>query len=277
MKKIIASLLSLLTLTAGAVGAEFSEEETFSETVSLPIVMYHHLSPKQKLWGKYVLPVDQFERDLIYLRDNGYTAVTTSDLLAFCSGEGMLSDKPVMITFDDGYESTYVYALPLLEKYGMTAIVFPIGSAAQQYTETANHVLDYSYMNWAEIAKLDVSSAMEVQCHTYDMHKLSPRKGCGPKKGEPSDAYRAAFEADIGQFQTLFETYTGHTCTALALPFGFYSKETIQLAANAGFQLIFTCTEKINRLTGDPDELLRLGRYNRPYGSSSEQFFSKWK
>ena len=47
MKKIIASLLSLLTLTAGAVGAEFSEEETFSETVSLPIVMYHHLSPKQ--------------------------------------------------------------------------------------------------------------------------------------------------------------------------------------------------------------------------------------
>lgn len=277
MKKILVSLLLLFVLTVGAVGTDFSEEDTFSEAVSLPIVMYHHLSPKQKLWGPYVLPVDQFEQDLIYLRDNGYTTVTTADLLAFGSGEGTLPDKPVLITFDDGFESTFVYALPLLEKYGMTAVVFPIGSTTQQYTETANHVLDYSYMSWAQVAKLDVGSVIEVQCHTYDMHKLSPRKGCGPKKGESSDAYRAAFEADIEQFQMKLIEYTGHTSTALALPFGVYAKETIRLAANAGFQLVFTCSEKINRLTGDPDELLELGRYNRPYGESSEQFFSKWK
>ncbi len=266
-------VLSTVVLQAFASGPE---EKTTTQTIELPIVMYHHVSPKEHLLGEYVLSVQQLEQDLIYLKENGYSTITTSQLLAWCDGRGTLPEKPVMITFDDGYESTFVYALPLLEQYGMHGVVAVIGSVAQQYSDIPDHNLDYSHMNWDTIAEMDAGSVMEVQCHTYNMHKLSSRKGCGPKSGESYEAYQTALVNDINQFQTQFSAHTGHTCDVLALPFGFYSKDTISIAKDLGFRMIFTCTERVNHLTGDPNELLELCRFNRPNGPDSASFFSKW-
>ena len=51
----------------------------------------------------------------------------------------------------------------------------------------------------------------------------------------------------------------------------------IQLLEEAGFEVLFTCTEKVNRLTGDPAELLSLGRFNRPHGLSSWEMMEKFR
>ena len=247
-----------------------------AEPVELPIVMYHHISPKEKLLGDYVISPEQFERDLQYLKAQGYTPVTTRQLIAWCGGAGELPEKPVMITFDDGYESTAVYAQPLLLKYGMTAVVAVIGAVAQQYTDQPDHMLDYSHMSWDQIREMDAAGAFEVQCHTYDMHKLKPRQGCSSMEGEGYDAYFAALSADIGRFQTAFEAQLGRRADVLVLPFGFYRADTIRAAGELGFRAVFTCTERVNHLTGAPEELMELCRYNRPSGPDSATFFSKW-
>ena len=270
LKKIIALtlFLPLALLPLGATAR--------SGTAELPVVMYHQLSEKPRLLGDYVLSVDQFESDLRYLSENGYTAVTASQLIAWRDGEGKLPEKPVMITFDDGFESTVAYAEPLLEKYGMTAVVAVIGSVTQQFTDTPDHMLDYSYMSWDAVSEAERGGVLEVQCHTWDMHRLSPRKGCSRMYGEPSEHYRAALSEDIARFQSAFCSAAGHVTEAIALPFGAYDGETLTLCSELGFRVVLTCAGRVNRLDCEPGELIILGRFNRPSGPSSGEFFGRW-
>ena len=274
-KKIFTAVLAAVMLTLSA--PQYCTAENKTETLALPIVMYHHMSPKSRLWGKYVLSVEQFENDLTWLRDNGYTAITTDELRAWCRGEAEMPEKPVMITFDDGYESTYVYAKPLLEQYGMPSVVSIIGSVARQYSDTPDHMLDYSHMSWEAAADTDAGGLMEVQCHTWNMHKLEARRGCGPTSGESDEHYYNALSEDLNKFCREYEQHIGHPCSVLALPFGMYTDRTLDYAGRLGFRAVLTCTEKVNLLTGDESELMELCRYNRPSGISSEAFFAKWE
>ena len=247
-----------------------------TQDVELPIVMYHHMSPKQKLWGDYVISPAQFECDLQYLKANGYTSITAQQLIDWCDGIGELPEKPVMITFDDGYESTAVYAQPLLQKYQMKAVVAIIGAVAQQYTDMPDHMLDYSHMSWEQVKAMEETGTFEIQCHTYDMHKIKPRQGCSRMKGEDFNAYTVALEEDVEHFQTLMAQHLGHQANVLVLPFGFYCADTISVAKKLGFRAAFTCTERVNHLTGAASELMELCRFNRPSGPESAAFFAKW-
>lgn len=244
------------------------------EAVELPIVMYHHLSRQQNRCNAYVLPVSQFEKDIQYLSEQGYQSVTVSDLLAWQEGES-LPEKPVMITFDDGFESTLAYAAPILEKYGMRGVVSIIGSVVQTYTDAPDHNLAYSYLNWEEVEKIAQSGPFEVQCHTWDLHGLSGRTGCNQRKGEDEASYKAMLRRDLMKFQETYAVHTGQKTTALALPYGAGNENTRSVAKELGFRAVFTCEERVNRLTGKEDELLRLGRFNRPTGESSAAFFGK--
>lgn len=190
----------------------------------------------------------------------------------------MLPERPVMITFDDGYESTAVYACPLLEKYGMHGIVSVIGTVATQYTENPDHNLGYSYMSWEEIAAVDSGDVLEVQCHTNNMPQTAPRVGCGKQPGEDCETYRKILEEDLSQFQLLFKRYTGHSSNVIALPLGSYCKETLSVVEKTGFRIAFTCREKINDISeNDSGKIQVLRRFNRPHGISSENFFSRWE
>lgn len=283
MKKTAAIVLTILLLAQTFVFAETQapdEDSAPAETgteLRLPIVMYHHMSPKSRLWCDYVISVDEFESDLKYLREEGYESVTMAELLAWSEGEGELPEKPFMITFDDGYESTAAYAAPLLEQYGFTGVMAVIGSSADLFTEQEDHCLDYSYLSWDKLSGLSWGDVLEVQCHTQDMHKLRGRKGCGKKRGEDMDCYREALTSDLSEFRERCEEYGVRLTNTIAFPYGRYSQDTVAIVKEMGFEAAFTCLEQVNVLTGEPDELFELGRYNRAHGKSSERFFSKWE
>lgn len=268
--------LLLVVLIAVPIMLSVTGSAENQKCIELPIVMYHHISDSEKRWGSYVISTAEFESDLKYLRDEGYTSISTEQLIQWADGNGVLPEKPVMITFDDGFESTYVYAMPLLEKYGMKAVVSVVGAVTEQYTKNPDHNVGYSYMDWNEVKKLDKGNVFEVQCHTYNMHSLSPRKGCNKMKGESETNYEKALNEDFTLFQTKFTNVTGHSSNVLALPFGTFCKSTIEIAKKNGFEVIFLCAEKVNKLTGNKNELLSLGRYNRPHGKTSESFFERW-
>ena len=110
--KINLKMLGLLTLCLllGA-GALITAAAT-AQGVEVPIVMYHSVLKDESRHGQYVISPAELESDLKYLRDHGYTTILIEDLIAYTQG-GPLPEKPVLLTFDDGYYNNYLYAFPL--------------------------------------------------------------------------------------------------------------------------------------------------------------------
>lgn len=248
-----------------------------SDEIALPIVMYHQLTKSESRAGRYVLTLEQFEKDLVFLKEKGYKTVTVSQLLDYSQGKGKLPEKAIMITFDDGCETLYAYAKPLLEQYGFTAVGFVVGSLADYYTELDDHNLNYSNLNWAEIKELSMGNTVDIQSHSYDLHKNTGyRSGAKKKKGETFEQYAEFLGADASKMKTEMLKHTGKAPVAIAYPFGSFSSESKEILKKYGIKMAFTCEERVNIVKkAEPERLFGLGRYNRPSGISSESFFEK--
>ncbi len=236
--------------------------------------MYHHICEDASYLNDYTITPEQFEKDLAYLSENGYSSVSTAELEAFENG-AELPQKCIMLTFDDGFESFYKYAVPLLQKYDMCAVCAIVGKCADDFTEYDDHNLLYSYMTWEEIAELSECENVEISNHTYDMHNLGSRRGCGKISGESSEHYAAEFSADLNKIETRFLEHLGFCPKVFAYPFGIMSHETEKMLRERGYDVIFTCEGRKNYLDRTEGELARLGRYNRPNGITSEKFFEQ--
>lgn len=248
-----------------------------AEPISLPILMYHHIHKSPKYWGKYTVSPETFAGDMKYLKEHGYTAVTTAELLAYVEEGKALPKKPVMITFDDGQLSFAEYAMPVLEQYDMKAIVAIVGAYAEQYTKTLDRNVNYAHMTWADLKKLSQTGRVEVASHTYNMHSLKAgRKGCRINTGEDPAAYQAAFLADVQKNDQLIADAIGIRPVAFAYPYGYFCDEAREVLAQEGYRVLFTCTERVNQLTGDPEELLDLCRFNRPNDVNRATFFAQF-
>lgn len=247
-----------------------------ADAVTLPIVMYHQLTQDPSKVDKHCITVTQFEQDLRFLKEKGYETVTVSDLLEYIYDGKPLPKKPIMITVDDGYESIYTYGYPLLQQYDMCIVLNIIGSTTEYYTDKADHNLNYSYIRWAQAKAMADSGHAELQSHSYDLHKAANgRKGMQKMSGENLESYEAILVADLQKMQDITFQNTGYYPTAVAYPFGAWSKETPQILKKLGLQAAFTCEERINCITPeDPDCLYRLRRFNRVGGASSS-FFAK--
>lgn len=277
-KPFVISAIALILVAAASLTA-FNVVTVLSEQSGqeLPVVMYHQLTKSESRAGRYVLTVEQFEKDLIFLKENGYKTVTVQQLLDFSQGKSSLPEKSVMITFDDGCETLYVYALPLLEKYGFTAVGFVIGAITDSYTELDDHNLNYSNLTWDEVRELCAGGVIDIQSHTYDLHKnTGSRSGLKKQKSETLEQYSEFLTADASKMNDVMLEHTGKTPVAIAYPFGSYSKESADVLKKSGIKMAFTCEERVNIIKKAESEwLFGLGRYNRPDGISSESFFEK--
>lgn len=89
----------------------------------MPVLLYHRIVNKQSVIGNHKIYVweKDFEKQLQYLKDNGFKTITFFDLK---DNPNLDLNKKVMITFDDGYEDNYTLLFPLLKKYGFTAVIY---------------------------------------------------------------------------------------------------------------------------------------------------------
>lgn len=245
------------------------------ENTAIPIIMYHNISPKPSLTGQYCVSVKEFEKDLINIGNSGYTPVSIQQLISYYNNSEPLPEKPIVITFDDGQESFYKYAFPLLKKYNYCAVMNIVGSFTDQYTQINDHNVDYSYLNWTEVQQLYNSKIVEIGNHTYNMHEITAlRKGCGIKKGQEPLEYCNELNADIGMLQERLKAFTGETAYIFAYPYGHISQQAPEIIKQMGFQAMLTCEEKLN-YTRDENWIYNLGRFNRSGNITSNEFFKK--
>ena len=244
------------------------------EGIPVPVVMYHSLLPGGN--SDFVVDPDLFEQDLQHLQQHGYTTVTVADLIAYVKDGTPLPEKPVMLTFDDGYYNNYLYAHPLLQKYGMRAVLSPIGSVSEFYSANPaeqDHPR-YSHVTWAQLREMVQSGVWEIGHHSYDLHHTDRgRKGVAQKKGESDAAYATLLTDDLQKAADLLKTHVGVTPTVFVYPFGAHTTGTDPVLKEAGFAATLSCVERVSTITRDPDSLWRIGRYRRPPGVDSQTFF----
>ncbi|MFV0497094.1 MAG: polysaccharide deacetylase family protein [Candidatus Fimivivens sp.] len=246
-----------------------------ADGVELPIIMYHSVLKDKSLAGSYTVSPETIESDFAYIKAHGYTTMFVSELAdAVLKGQA-LPEKPIIITFDDGYLNNMTYVLPLLEKYDMRAVVSVVGSYSECYAQKPDPNPAYAYLCWKDINVLSDSGRFEIGNHSYDMHRKDGRKGSKKKFGESDADYYVALINDVGKAQSLLEEYCGIVPTTFTFPFGSYGKESIPILQEMGFTAMLTCREKVNIITGDPNVLQSLGRFNRPDGISTQRFMKR--
>ncbi len=140
----------------------------------VPVILYHHVLKEDDI-NKYnrknnaTISLENFERQMKYLHDNGYNTITNYELEEFIKGKINLPKKSVVIHFDDGYLSNTHYAYPILKKYNMKATIFIMG-ATEKIPYQNFHPKHLQFINFEDMD--DFSDVFSFESHTYDLHRL---------------------------------------------------------------------------------------------------------
>ena len=154
-------VLLLMALAAWVLTAE--------PPTGFPILEYHmvtvHPSPDAK---PYVVPPEDFAAQLDDLAAQGYTTITPQDYARARKGKQQLPEKPIILTFDDGYEDNWRVVLPMLEERGMKAAFYMV----------TNKIGQPGYLTWDNLFDLE-RHGMEIGGHTANhlpLTTLSPEQ-----------------------------------------------------------------------------------------------------
>lgn len=267
---LFASLFFMNTFSKGSIRVDSQPEG-----IRVPIIMYHSVLKDKKASNDYVITPKQLESDLKYIRDNGYTPVFVSDLIDYTYNNKQLPQKPIVLSFDDGFYNNYRYAFELLKEYKFKAVFSPLVVETERYSQVDEIPVSYGYCSYKEIKEMNESGYIEIQNHTYDMHSLKPRKGAAKKKGEDVSVYRKNLCADLEKAQKLLKDNADITFTCMVYPYGAYSEESEKIIKELGYKASFSCTEKMNYVTKDKDCLYEMGRYLRKSSYSTKTLFER--
>jgi peptidoglycan/xylan/chitin deacetylase (PgdA/CDA1 family) len=129
----------------------------------LPVLMYHSVSASPSPGTKLITVSPRvFERQMRFLRQSRYTVLTLSQA-ATVMRDRLYVERPVAVTFDDGYEDNYLFAFPVLKKYRIPATIFLI------YSKVGTP----GYLTWDEVRIMQDSGLIVFGSHTLDHAALT--------------------------------------------------------------------------------------------------------
>lgn len=217
--------------------------------IEIPILMYHRIGEriKNSLVRDQYVPLSLFERQLATLQKAGYVAVSLDEMRLCLSDSSAIKGKPIVITFDDGYESFITHALPAIKKYGMKATVFLVANCVGQTNrwDEAKGDVSERLMDWDQVLAVH-QAGMEIGAHTMTHPDL---RFCDDSLAE----------REIAGSKAAIEGHLGSPIHWFSYPYGKHSERERKLVLGAGF-LGATGTEKhTNNSKTNP---YALGRVN---------------
>jgi biofilm PGA synthesis lipoprotein PgaB len=218
-----------------------------------------------------------FAAYLRWIHENGYNPISVDDVLAARAGTQPLPERAVMLTFDDGYESFYSRAFPLLKAYGYPGVLALVGSwlevpAGQTVPWGDDGLPRENFLTWDQIREVANSGLVEIASHSYDLHHgilgnpqgneqpALATRSYDPKTGkyENAEAYRKRVRKDLATNSKLIERETGKRPRVMVWPYGAYNGAAIDIAREVGMPIAMTLDTAVNRPSGDLSVIGRL-------------------
>jgi peptidoglycan/xylan/chitin deacetylase (PgdA/CDA1 family) len=182
---------------------------------SVPVLMYHSIDYEKG--NELRIPKDKFREQMQYLKDNGYTTITVSELYDFLKNNNPVPKKSVVITFDDGYEDNYINAYPVLKEFGFKATIFVVTSTVDK---------DSNCLTSSELKEMS-KNGIDIESHTVNHDKLS----------------QLSYEMQLNtlkESKIFLENVLGKKIYYIAYPYGDWNDNTVKAVESCGYKLAFT-------------------------------------
>lgn len=208
-------------------------EEDYTARVS--ILCYHDIVASGQ-GSETQVPVALFAEQMAALAAAGYTSVDIWQMRDYVEKGGSLPEKAVLITFDDGYESNYSLAYPVLKEYGFKATIFSIGVSMGKtsYKDTDTPILPHFSLEQAE--EMTASGLITVASHGYDVHEVEGldrdpvRPGALQREGETEAEYVAYLTRDALRMRELL----GEAAGFFSYPMSMHDTRCLAILKQAG-------------------------------------------
>jgi poly-beta-1,6-N-acetyl-D-glucosamine N-deacetylase len=241
-KSLVIALLSFVIIAvSAALPGSKSNGSAILYRDQVAVLMYHHLHRTDT--SSSTITPDLFKQQLEFLKKQGYTFISLSDFKHYLDGASV-PDNAVLVTFDDGYESLYKEAYPILKELQVPAVSFLI-------TETLNDPKGQGipFISKEEIAAMTAdSNLVSFGCHTNNLHDKLP-SGEGELVGravskdgtQETDAqYQQRIGNDIATCIDKSANASQKPVDFFAYPFGIYSNKSSEILYDKGIRYAFT-------------------------------------
>ncbi len=226
-RRIIISILVALVLFCSFIFVYLPSEYV------VPILMYHRFGYEES--SLFVTP-ENFTRQLAYLKNKNYEVISLDELVEGIKNEKKFKHRTVVITVDDGYEDNYIYAYPILKKYGFPATIFIIANFIDNKKD---------YMNWEEIRTMSKDN-ISFGGHTKNEAYL------------PSIKKKEILWDEIAGCKKLIENKIGKPVDYFCYPTGGFTEEVKVFVRKAGYKGACTTNRGFTELNKDIYELKRI-------------------
>jgi peptidoglycan/xylan/chitin deacetylase (PgdA/CDA1 family) len=208
---------------------------------TVPILCYHRVGPGN---SRMTVSASLFAQQLEWLADNGYTVIELRRLTGFLEGRQALPPRSVVISFDDGYESVYRHAYPLLKKHRMPATLF-------LYTDFVG--TGGSALSWAQVQEMRDSGLVDVQAHSKTHANLIERLV------DESDAqYRRRLDTEVrAPREAIARRLRAPEVLGFAYPYGDANEQVLDAMARHHYRLAVTVNPGGNPFYAQPLMLRR--------------------
>jgi peptidoglycan/xylan/chitin deacetylase (PgdA/CDA1 family) len=206
--------------------------------------MYHEVASRTETKSRLAVEPDSFAAQLGSLYDDGFRTLTAHKLAsALASGDQRLPDRPVVLTFDDGYADFHSRALPLLERYGFSATVFvTTGWVAEIGSRPATTPLG-PMLSWSQIEEAS-RCGIEFAAHSRTHPQLDRLS-------------EATLREELAASKAELEDRLGAPVTGLAYPFGYSNAKVREVARQLAYG--YGCAVH-NAMAGAGSDLFALPR-----------------
>ena len=205
----------------------------------VPIVTYHHVGvPSVVKYRLNAVTASSFEYQMSFLKRHGFQVISFDDFVKGIKAGHSFNRNTVVLQFDDGYEDNYIYAFPILKKYGFSATIFLV----------SDNIGTPGFLTWDQIKEMEKYNII-MGAHTRH-HVYLPRV----------DAARA--QDEIAGSKKVIEDHLGHQIDYFAYPTGGFSEDTERLVQEAGYKAAVTTNRGKHYFDEDLYELKRIHMSN---------------
>lgn len=191
----------------------------YGPCANIPTLLYHHIQDAKiaKTSGYQNLNVtpQNFTTQMNYLQTKNYSVISLSSLIAFFEKHSPLPNKPVLLTFDDGYADFYTLAYPILLQHNFPATLFlPTGL-----------VNNPGYLNWSQISEMSTQNILFAN-HTWSHHSMASSVSVDTQEISVADTQLSQHNLNIPK--------------VFAYPYGTKSLTAEKVLTSLNYQLAFT-------------------------------------